>query len=160
MLFDVIILEPRTKYVSMKHVRLLFSRTVRIAKIKTKAISLSVNIVGVKKMQQLNETYRGKHAPTNVLSFCTEEGSDDVFSNKKTVKDIGDIFLCPAVIKKEAKIAKVSFDAHLDRLLVHGFLHLFCFDHEAPHEAKAMELLESKILRTVISARALKQYFK
>ena len=39
-----------------------------------------------------------------------------------------------------------TFDDHLTHLLVHGFLHLFGYDHMEKDEAEEMEALETRIL--------------
>jgi probable rRNA maturation factor len=88
-----------------------------------------------KKLRALNHHFRGKHKPTNVLSF---PGSDGY---------AGDIAIAYGVTRKEAKAAAKTFADHAAHLVVHGVLHLAGYDHERPKDAKVMEPLEVRILK-------------
>lgn len=96
---------------------------------------LSIVLVGPTRMQRLNQEYRGKAQPTNVLSF-----SYDALH--------GEIVLCPAVIKPQAKAKQVSFSEELLYLLGHGLLHLKGMDHEqSARAALRMEAVEDKLMQ-------------
>lgn len=87
------------------------------------------------RLKTLNQDFRGKNKPTNVLSFPSSE------------KDYrGDIALAYGVTKAEALAAKKNFADHARHLVVHGVLHLAGYDHERARDAKVMEPLETKIL--------------
>lgn len=86
-------------------------------------------------MRQLNHDYRGKDAPTNVLSFS---GEGDY---------LGDIVLARQTIEREAKAQRKTVRTHATHLLVHGTLHLLGHDHLRDKEAQTMEALEIKILK-------------
>lgn len=106
--------------------------------------SLSVIFISNKEMRVLNRTYRGKDKVTNVLSFSnTTPNSKLVIHNSQ---DLGDIFICYSEAKREAKKYHFTLRQELDRLLVHGFLHLMGYDHVTEREAKKMEKLEQKFL--------------
>jgi len=86
-------------------------------------------------MRALNREWRGCDNPTNVLSFPT------------TDKELlGDIVLCEPVIRREAREAGKSYEAHLAHMLMHGMLHLLGLDHEDKADAARMEKLEIKAL--------------
>ena len=87
-----------------------------------------------KKLRALNQDFRGKDKPTNVLSFPGGDGY------------AGDIAIAYGVTVKEAKEAAKSVADHAAHLVVHGVLHLAGYDHERPKDAKVMEPLEVKIL--------------
>ena len=59
---------------------------------------------------------------------------------------LGDIILADETIAREALELEKTFDAHLTHLLVHGFLHLFGYDHMNDADAERMEALETRIL--------------
>ena len=62
-------------------------------------------------------------------------------------KDIGDIFVCLSIAKKEAKREDIDIKEKLMQLAVHGFLHLSGYDHErSEKDAKKMLELERSIL--------------
>ena len=88
----------------------------------------------------LNRQYRSKDKPTNVLSF---PGPSDgrVFGPL-----VGDLVFAQETIAREAEIEATPFEDHLNHLVVHGFLHLLGYDHEAEREAVLMEGLETSIL--------------
>ncbi|MNT36938.1 Endoribonuclease YbeY [compost metagenome] len=59
---------------------------------------------------------------------------------------LGDIIVARETLEREAVDLEKTFDAHLTHLLVHGFLHLFGYDHMVDDEAERMESLETRIL--------------
>jgi probable rRNA maturation factor len=59
---------------------------------------------------------------------------------------LGDIILAEETLRREALDLAIAFDDHLTHLLVHGFLHLFGYDHITEEEAAVMEGLEIRIL--------------
>jgi probable rRNA maturation factor len=87
-------------------------------------------------IQRLNRQYRGKDKPTNVLSFPQASGPL-----------LGDIVLAWETVRDEAALAEKPLEAHMAHLIVHGFLHLLGYDHEAQAEAEEMEALERAALR-------------
>lgn len=100
---------------------------------------ITLRIVDDAEGRQLNRQYRRKDYATNVLTFVYDAAEpNDIF---------GDIVLCAATVKREAKEQKKSPLAHYAHLIVHGVLHLQGYDHERSREAKVMEGLETFILR-------------
>jgi len=96
-------------------------------------------------LQSVNREWRAKDKPTNVLSFPT----DVIELGKVTSPMLGDIAISLETAKREADLENKSYDHHLTHLIVHGFLHLFGYDHEKEEEAIQMETLETKILQTL-----------
>lgn len=88
--------------------------------------SLSIAYVSENKSREINKKYRKENKATNVLSFALR-------------KDEGELVLCKAIIKKEAKNFSRTFSKWLGFLIVHGMLHLKGFKH-----GKKMEKLEKK----------------
>lgn len=99
------------------------------------AATITMRFVDDEESQHLNDTYRGKNKPTNVLSFPYE---DEPL--------MGDIVFCPSVIAREAKAQGKTITAHMAHLVVHGVLHLMGYDHLNDRDAKEMESLETEIL--------------
>lgn len=96
--------------------------------------------------QQLNNSYRGKNQPTNVLSFPAE--FDQALIEEGDFP-LGDIAICWPVVCAEAKQQEKNVGTHFTHLFVHGLLHLLGFDHQEDAEADEMEALEVKILRSL-----------
>ena len=101
---------------------------------------LTVRIVGYEESQQLNETYRHRSGPTNVLSFPFEQPA--------LVQPplLGDIVICAPLVVKEAVEQNKDVMAHWTHLVVHGVLHLLGYDHESDRDANVMETLEREIM--------------
>lgn len=91
----------------------------------------------------LNRDWRGKDAPTNVLSFPQIEPFDPV------VGILGDIILARETLEREAIEQGTSFEHHFTHLIVHGFLHILGYDHIEDDEALEMEGLETQILASL-----------
>lgn len=90
----------------------------------------------------LNAAYRGKSAPTNVLSWPSDETEPD----PDGALFLGDIALAWETCMAEAEAGGIAPADHVTHLVVHGVLHLLGYDHEVEAEADAMEALETKIL--------------
>ncbi|NIJ42185.1 putative rRNA maturation factor [Parvibaculum indicum] len=102
-----------------------------------------------KLVQALNRTYRGKDAPTNVLSFPAMEmpgmaGGEPLLPEESAL--LGDVVLARETIAREAVEQHKSLSDHLTHLVVHGVLHLLGHDHMEDEEAEEMEALERDIL--------------
>lgn len=90
----------------------------------------------------INAEWRGQDKPTNVLSFPAFPLSP----GGKPGPMLGDIILAEETLRREALDLGKPFEDHLTHLLVHGFLHLFGYDHMVDEEAAVMEGLEIRIL--------------
>jgi probable rRNA maturation factor len=88
-------------------------------------------------VRELNGRFRGRDAPTNVLSF-------PAFDNPEGF--IGDIALAFETCEREAGEQGKTLAHHLQHLVAHGALHLVGYDHQSDAEAEAMEALEREIL--------------
>ena len=88
-------------------------------------------------IQDLNARFRGKDAPTNVLSFPAPETAHP---------HLGDIALAHGVCAGEAAAQGKLLADHLSHLVVHGVLHILGYDHQADAPAEVMEAKERHIL--------------
>ena len=93
------------------------------------------------RVQQLNDLWRGKDQPTNVLSFPAAEGDEIA-----TADLLGDVVIAYETVAREAENEGKSFQAHFTHLVVHGTLHLVGFDHMDDGEAEEMEAAERAVL--------------
>ena len=100
----------------------------------------------------LNADFRGKPAPTNVLSWpALELGSPEAPTQPRPgspddPEALGDIALARETCVREAEEAGKPLEAHLSHLLVHATLHLLGYDHGCDRQATVMEGLEVAIL--------------
>ena len=85
----------------------------------------------------LNQGFRGKPGPTNVLSFPAPESARP---------HLGDVAVAHGVTAREAAEQGKPLADHLLHLVAHGVLHLVGYDHESEAEAESMEALERRVL--------------
>ena len=107
--------------------RALF-RAIKIA-VLGKGYDLCLVITTPSRMKKLNTVYRDKEKPTDILSFPIS-------------KNEGEIYLCPAEARKEAKRFGREYADFLAFLFIHGCVHLKGYDH-----GSTMESIEAKFRR-------------
>lgn len=101
---------------------------------------ITVRIVDEAESRDLNNTYRSKNQPTNILSFPFEAPA------QISCDLLGDLVICQPIVEKEALEQNKEPINHWAHLLIHGTLHLLGYDHAEDKEAQEMEGLEIKIL--------------
>jgi probable rRNA maturation factor len=121
-----------------------------LAAIELAGRELSVSLVGDEEMRRLNRDYRGKDRTTDVLSFSLREGEQgDVASA------LGDVVISLETAARQARERRSSIAREVDRLLVHGILHLAGYDHEvSAHEERRMKRKEREMLARIAAANA------
>ncbi len=112
--------------------------------LKLKNVEVSVLLVDNKEIKKLNEEWRGKDKPTDVLSFPINE------ETPYGCKLLGDIVISVPYAKEHAKEFGNTFQEEMVRLLAHGLLHLLGYDHERSEEdAKIMFQKEKELISAV-----------
>lgn len=101
---------------------------------------LTIRIVEAAESAELNGQYRGKHKPTNVLSFPAE------LPEHIELPLLGDLVICAEVVAHEAEEQKKLHQAHWAHMVIHGCLHLLGYDHIDDNDAKLMEAREIELL--------------
>lgn len=135
----------KNDFLGEKKIKKIVERTLISVKKDLKNFDISLHLVGEKFIRELNKQYRGKDSVTDVISFATQ----DFFLGKQMAGDLGDLFICPDQIKKQAKDFLVSYEEESTRILIHGVLHLCGFDHQEEKEGKRMFVLQEKILKKI-----------
>jgi len=112
--------------------------------------SVAVRLVGEGEMARLNERYRKKKGPTDVLSFPAAEdtgkpGTLNQQVRKARGKFLGDIAISPRVARRNAKALARELPEELKVLILHGLLHLLGYDHET--DRGEMERIEVRLRR-------------
>lgn len=117
---------------------------------------VSVTFVSDGEIAALNEEYRGRTGPTDVLSFeC--DNLDDGFPAPAEGEpyELGDVVIAPDVARRQAAELGVDFLDEIDLLVVHGMLHLNGYDHMTDEDAAVMEPLQERIVADLrLSGRA------
>jgi probable rRNA maturation factor len=79
---------------------------------------VAIEFVDSERIAELNETWREKEGPTDVLSFPVDEDDEDLTGLPTSQRELGDVFICP------------EYTEDLVEAVVHGVLHLTGMDHE------------------------------
>jgi probable rRNA maturation factor len=109
-------------------------------------VELSLSLVGNNEIHELNKTYRGVDAPTDVLSFECDSVQDEPEDEEDVTVLLGDVIIAPDVAEEHARDFDSTFEAELNLMLVHGILHLLGYDHIEDDEAEEMEARENELL--------------
>ncbi|HEU4705487.1 MAG TPA: rRNA maturation RNase YbeY [Sphingomicrobium sp.] len=110
-------------------------------------VELSVRLTGDDQVQALNEQWRGKDRPTNVLSFPMAERQElETALGDGPELMLGDVVLAHGVCAAEAAARAIPIADHAAHLLVHGTLHLLGHDHQDDESAARMEERETRAL--------------
>jgi probable rRNA maturation factor len=107
-------------------------------------VELGITLIDNEEQRQLNQRYRGKRAPTNVLAFPAWDPGSRVPCGAPLL--LGDIVLALETVEREAADQGKTFVDHFRHLVVHGVLHLLGWDHQSEAAAAKMEALETSIL--------------
>jgi probable rRNA maturation factor len=109
---------------------------------------LTVCLVSDTEIARMNETFRNKKGPTDVLSFPTVMRRRPVrlrlrSHGVKTGQYLGDIAISPATARRYAKENGRKLSSELQVLILHGVLHLLGYDHET--DRGEMDRVERKL---------------
>jgi probable rRNA maturation factor len=109
---------------------------------------LSVLLVDLDVMADLHERWMDLPGPTDVMAFPMDELDSARRPDAAGVGPalLGDIVLCPAFARDQARKAGHGLLDELHLLTVHGVLHLLGYDHAEPAEEREMFTLQNRIL--------------
>ncbi|MEX2324547.1 MAG: rRNA maturation RNase YbeY [Nitriliruptoraceae bacterium] len=108
-------------------------------------MEVSVLLVDINTIAELNARHMGKDAPTDVLAFPIDEPGE---SPPGAPSILGDVVVCPEVAREQASEFGRSFDHELRVLVVHGILHLLGMDHADQDEQREMFALTDALLES------------
>src|SRR5215510_15187536 len=107
---------------------------------------LTITFTRDRAMRRLNRDYRGIDKATDVLSFAYHEGEEAPVGDE--TRHIGDIVISVETAERYARELDLSFDREIERLVIHGALHLAGYDHETDNGE--MKKLERKLRRDLL----------
>ncbi len=129
---------------ALRHtVREAIATALRVAPPPAGPCEVNVVLADARAIRALNRHWRGKDAPTNVLSFPAPAHMP---LPPGAPRPLGDIILAGPVVAEQAAEAGVSLTEQLAWLTVHGLLHLLGYDHVDEDQARIMEDTERRIL--------------
>ncbi|MBN1960315.1 MAG: rRNA maturation RNase YbeY [Deltaproteobacteria bacterium] len=109
---------------------------------------LSLLITDDQEIHELNKQWRGKDKPTDILSFSQLTARVKDLQELGPAPLLGDIVISYDMVKRQATFYRCSLDEEIDRLLVHGVLHLLGHDHvNGGHQARIMKDAEKTLIR-------------
>jgi probable rRNA maturation factor len=108
--------------------------------------TVTIVLVGDAAMRRLNRDWRGVDRTTDVLSFPSDDSSDDIGPRVRgLVPHLGDIVIATGVARRQAVAARHSYATELKVLALHGLLHLLGYDHET--DTGQMRRVEARLRR-------------
>jgi len=115
---------------------------------RSRGAEIALLVVGRARSRTLNRQYRGRDKATNVLSFPAPAIPPAPAAGRAlSARPLGDIVICPEVLRREAREQGKRERDHWMHLFIHGVLHLVGHDHLHDDEAQRMERLERRLLR-------------
>jgi probable rRNA maturation factor len=111
---------------------------------KQKDTFLSIALVGPGRIRKLNKKYRGKNRITDILSFPSGklDLSKPFSQDLKRAEGLGEVVICPRIVKKNSQRLNLNFEQELNRCLIHGVLHLLGYEHEK--DAKSAQKMQER----------------
>ena len=107
----------------------------------------TVHSLNESESKKLNQKTFNTNKPTDVLSFPLYNDIEAINELDKSMsEDIGDMFICRNVIKKNAEIYDKDFVEELQYIVIHGLLHLIGYSHEKNDKLKTYE---SKLMKKI-----------
>lgn len=129
----VVINRQRRRRIQVRRLRDLVSRAGRALRAHGE---LALLLAGDGTIRRLNQRYRGKDKPTDVLSFPGGDGG------------LGDVVISVPAAERNARRLERSFADEMDVLVLHGFLHALGYDHET--DDGTMDRLEKRLRRRLL----------
>ena len=107
----------------------------------------TVHSLNESESKKLNQKTFNTNKPTDVLSFPLYNDIEAINQLDKSMsEDMGDMFICRNVIKKNAEIYDKDFVEELQYIVIHGLLHLIGYSHEKNDKLKTYE---SKLMKKI-----------
>ncbi len=145
-----VILTNKTKYIlpNAKILKKIAKKVLKHENQPTKHISVGVFYVDANEIQKINNEYRKKDKPTDVITFrlvdnpehkkiCKQNFAFDYDKNMGGIY-IGEIFICVEVADEQAHEWGHTLNREVAELFVHGMLHVLGHDHEEEREREIM----------------------
>jgi len=116
---------------------------------------VGLNLVGRKKITELNKLYRGRRGSAEILTF--DYGDNDEPFEEDSLR--AEIYIYYGKARNTAGRLGVSEEDYMLRLFVHGICHVLGYTHRTNEEAKEMEEVEKQLLRPYLKNVALSRMF-
>ena len=108
---------------------------------------ISLTLVSLEEIRELNRDYRDVDRETDVLSFPQFESVEDMPEFGELC--LGDVVICLDKVEEQAKEFGHSFERELIYLFVHSLLHLLGYDHMEEGEKQEMRQREEAVMSAI-----------
>lgn len=142
---------PLSEDFDVAELRRLAAETLRAERLPA-VTEVTIALLDREPMAALNEAHMGKEGATDVLAFPLEDlapGEIPTVSDAGPPLNIGDVFICTAVVADNAATSGVPLPDEMALMVVHGLLHLLGYDHVVDSEAEQMEQRERELMAAV-----------
>ncbi|MBC7457400.1 MAG: rRNA maturation RNase YbeY [Bdellovibrionaceae bacterium] len=148
---QALVINQTTTKLNLKNIQMTLDKVVkRLVKNKSlknlkklKKDEITFVLISAPKMKAMNFQFRGKDYATDVLSFAPA-----------SPESLGELILCPSVLKKQAKQNGHSLDFEILYMFIHGILHLLGYDHEiSKAEEKKMFSLQDRLFSQLTQSK-------
>ncbi len=143
-MFKINVFNKTETRIASQNFQVLASRAAKMLELRKvirckKSFLAELTFIGESAMRRINKKYRRKNKPADVISLGYFDAS---------VKDpfVGEIFVCIPYARRQAKSFRHSLQHELEFLFVHGFLHIFGYDHKNLKDEVKMNALIKEIL--------------
>jgi probable rRNA maturation factor len=114
---------------------------------QAETLDLTIVMSDDEELRTLNHQFMGINAPTDVLSFPSDEVDPE-----SGERYLGDIILSVPRAREQANQGGHSIEAEIQLLIVHGVLHLLGYDHADPAQKAGMWSVQAEILKELGSS--------
>ncbi len=146
---SMVLILNEQKFMPINQTKIKSKFTSFLKKLELNEWQVSLVFVDIETIADFNLKYRDKTGPTDVLSFPffpdLKAGQKPIPQDDELL-DLGDIIICPEKLAADAFELEQSFDDRLERIMLHGLLHLLGYDHETEEDHAVMKPLEESIL--------------
>lgn len=117
--------------------------------LELKNASITIIITSDAYIMKINQEFRGKDKPTDVISFSNRDNPFPEVDD--SCEEIGDIYISLDRADRQSIEYRVSLQDELKRLIVHGVLHLVGYDHERSDEDEEIMMRKEEELCRIIT---------
>lgn len=118
--------------------------------VKNLIFNVDITISGDEEIQELNQEYRNKNEPTDVLSFALFADNPECQIIVDETIYLGDIIISSQTANKQAIENKKTLEEEINFLISHGLLHLLGFDHDTEEKYEFMINIQNDMINSVI----------
>lgn len=145
---NIFLADEQTEPVTTDRVVAMAERVLLAERLPDNA-EVAIVLVGEEEMARYNQRFMERSGPTDVLAFPVDQfvpGEIPTTIANGQPLSLGDIFICPTVVKNQAIELGISLEDEMALIVTHGILHLLGYDHADPADAAVMSAKERNLL--------------